>query len=100
MMAAEVGPGAVEDDGLAPEGVPGTWASLMTQEAATGGVIGRLRHGDTLRLDLVQGLIRTGVLAEEIRGRDPFAFPAPSGSGYAARYAYSALPALEGAGFG
>ena len=87
-------------DGLAPEGVPGTWASLMTQEAATGGVIGRLRHGDTLRLDLVQGLIRTGVLAEEIRGRDPFAFPAPSGSGYAARYAYSALPALEGAGFG
>lgn len=87
-------------DGLAPEGVPGTWASLMTPEAAAGGVIGRLRHGDTLRLDLTQGLIRTGVLAEEVRDRDPFAFPAPSGSGYAARYARSALTALEGAGFG
>ena len=86
-------------DGLPPEDAPGVWASLMTPEAAEGGVIGRLRNGDALRLDLVGGLIRTGVVAEEIRGRDPFTFPVLSGMGYAARYARSALPPLEGAGF-
>jgi len=87
-------------DGLAPEEASGGWASLMTPEAAADGVISRLRNGDSLRLDLDDGLIRTGVVAEEIRRREPFAVPAPSGSGYAARYARSALPALEGAGFG
>jgi dihydroxyacid dehydratase/phosphogluconate dehydratase len=87
-------------DGLAPEGASVNWASLMTPEAAAGGVISRLRDGDTLRLDLEEGLIRTGIVAEEIRRREPFTVPAPSGFGYAARYARSALSALEGAGFG
>ena len=65
-----------------------------------GGVIGRLRDGDALRLDLAEGLIRTGILAEEIRRREPLSFSAPLGFGYAGRHARSALPALEGAGFG
>ena len=86
-------------DGLPPEGASGAWASLVTPEVAAGGVMGRLRDGDILRLDLAEGLIRTRVLADEIRGREPLAIPAPSGFGYAARYARSALPALEGAGF-
>ncbi|CAN5343731.1 hypothetical protein BH24ACT19_BH24ACT19_09440 [soil metagenome] len=86
-------------DGLAPEGVSGGWASLMAPEAAAGGVISRLRDGDTLRLDLEEGLIRTGVVAEEIRRREPFTVVLPAGYGYATRYARSALPALEGAGF-
>ncbi len=90
---------SVLTDGLAPEGVSGAWASLMVPEAAAGGVIGRLRDGDTLRLDLEEGLIRTGVVAEEIRRRDPSAVKLPTGYGYAARYSRSALPALEGAGF-
>jgi dihydroxy-acid dehydratase len=87
-------------DGLPPSETSGTWISLFTPEAATGGVIGRLRGGDTLRIDLEEGRIRTGVRADEMRGRDPYEFPDPAGAGYAARYSRSALPALEGAGFG
>jgi dihydroxy-acid dehydratase len=91
---------SVLTDGLPSEGLLGTWASLAAPEAVPGGVIGRLRDGDPLRLDLAEGLIRTGVRAEEIRRREPFAVPVSSGFGYAARYARTALPALEGAGFG
>jgi dihydroxy-acid dehydratase len=87
-------------DGLPPEGVSSVWASLATPEAAAGGVIGRLRHGDSLRLDLAEGLVRTGVKADELRGREPFASSVSSGFGYAARYSRTALPALEGGGFG
>jgi dihydroxy-acid dehydratase len=86
-------------DGLPPEDASGVWASLITPEAAEGGVIARLRDGDSLRLDLAEGVIRTGVVAEEIRRREPFMAPVLSGMGYAARYARSALPPLEGAGF-
>jgi dihydroxy-acid dehydratase len=87
-------------DGLPPRDARGTWVSLVSPEAAAGGVIGRLRDGDTLRIDLAEGRIRTGVKAGELEGRDPYEFPDPTGSDYAARYARSALPALEGAGFG
>jgi dihydroxy-acid dehydratase len=87
-------------DGLPPEGISGAWASLATPEAAANGVIGRLQDGDPLRLDLKEGLIRTGVAAEEIQQREPFVVPAPPGFGYAVRYARTALPALEGAGAG
>jgi dihydroxy-acid dehydratase len=86
-------------DGLPPESVAGTWTSLTTPEAALGGVIGRLRDGDPLRVDLTEGLIRTSVRADEFDRREPFAAPAFSGFGYADRYARTALPALEGAGF-
>jgi dihydroxy-acid dehydratase len=87
-------------DGLAPEGAIGFWASLFAPEAVLGGVIGRLRDGDRLRLDLAGGRIRTSVTAEVLASREPFAKPDNSGFGYGARYAASALPALEGAGFG
>ena len=87
-------------DGLAPENAVGAWASLATPEATTGGVVGRLRNGDALRLDLTEGLVRTDAKADEIRSREPFPLPASSGLGYAARYAHATLPALEGAGFG
>jgi dihydroxy-acid dehydratase len=87
-------------DGLPPEGGTGTWVSLAAPEAALGGVIGRLRDGDPLRLNLAEGLIRTSVKADEFDRREPFVVPASSGFGYAARYARAALPALEGAGYG
>jgi dihydroxy-acid dehydratase len=87
-------------DGFPPEGVLGTWTSLATPEAVAGGVIGRLRDGDTLRLDLAEGLIRTGLKAEELDRREPFVVPTYPGFGYASRYARAALPAFEGAGFG
>jgi dihydroxy-acid dehydratase len=89
-------------DGLPPVGAAGSfWASLAEPEAAAGGVIGYLRDGDSLRLDLEAGLIRTGVKAGELARRTPsYAFPAFPGAGYVARYARAALPALEGAGFG
>ena len=87
-------------DGLPPENTAGVWASLATPEATIGGVIGRLRDGDALRLDLTEGLIRTGAKADEIRHRDLFPASVSSGFGYAARYVHAALPALEGAGFG
>jgi dihydroxy-acid dehydratase len=87
-------------DGLPSENTAGVWVSLAAPEATAGGVVGRLRDGDALRLDLTEGLIRTGAKADEIRGREPFPPPASSGFGYAARYARTALPALEGAGSG
>ena len=98
-MEKDVRP-TVLTDGVAPEGVPGVWASLFAPEAAVGGVMARLRDGDALRLDLEEGRIRTGVRSEEFRAREPRLPAMPSGGGYAARYARSALPALEGAGFG
>lgn len=80
--------------------VASPWISLFSPEAAAEGVIGLLGDGDTLRFDLVEGRIRTGVSADELASRNPFALPDGSAFGYAARYARSALPALEGAGFG
>jgi dihydroxy-acid dehydratase len=91
---------SVITDGLPPRTAPGTWISLVSPEAAAGGVIGQLRNGDALRIDLTEGRIRTNVKADELEGRDLYKFPEPTGAGYADRYARSALPALEGAGFG
>lgn len=101
LAQAEVGVSVVTD-GLPPRKPSGasSWISLFTPEAADGGVIGRLRDGDFLRFDLAEGRIRTDVSAEELASREPFAKPDRPGFGYAARYAVSALPALEGAGFG
>jgi dihydroxyacid dehydratase/phosphogluconate dehydratase len=67
-----------------------------------GGVLGRLRDGDILRIDLREGRIRTGVGADEFARRDPYEFGdgAADAAGYAARYARIALPGLDGAGFG
>jgi dihydroxy-acid dehydratase len=86
-------------DGLPPRKARGTWVSLFSPEAAAGGVIGRLRDGDTLRIDLAQGRIRTRIKAGELEGRDPYEYPDYTGAGYVARYARQALPALGGAGF-
>jgi dihydroxy-acid dehydratase len=88
----------VMTDGLAPEDVLGPWISLFTPEAAAGGVLRLLRDGDTLRVDLTEGRIRTG--AGEFTSREPGEFPNGAGTAYADRYARTALPALEGAGFG
>jgi dihydroxy-acid dehydratase len=85
-------------DGLAPQDALGAWTSLFTPEAAAGGVLSLLRDGDTLRIDLAEGRIRTG--AGEFTSREPGEFPNSAGIGYAARYLRTALPALEGAGFG
>jgi dihydroxy-acid dehydratase len=63
-------------------------------------VIGLLRDGDVLRIDLAEGRMRTGVKAAELEARNPYEPPRPTGAGYAARYARSARPALDGAGFG
>ncbi|MDQ3638279.1 MAG: dihydroxy-acid dehydratase, partial [Actinomycetota bacterium] len=97
----EAGPRTpVVTDGLSPADAVGTWACVFTPEAAMGGVIGRLRDGDALRLDLEGGHIRAGIKAGELEAREPFEAAGQIGAGYAARYGRSALPALEGAGFG
>jgi dihydroxy-acid dehydratase len=89
-------------DGLPPRSSGGTWISLFSPEAAVGGVLGRLRDGDILRIDLREGRIRTGVGAGEFARREPYEFGdrAAGAAGYAARYARTALPGLDGAGFG
>lgn len=89
----------VMTDGLAPDGV-GAGISLVTPEAVEDGVIGRLRDGDILKIDLDEERIRTRISAQELELREPYNGMIPSGHGYAARYARSALPGLEGAGFG
>lgn len=86
-------------DGLAPEDAGGVWVSLTTPEAAEGGIMARLEDGDFLRMDLVEGRIRTNVGAEEFADREPAEPASELSPGYAARYAREALPALEGAGF-
>jgi dihydroxy-acid dehydratase len=85
-------------DGLAPKDALGPWISLFTPEAAAGGVLGLLRDGDTLRIDLTERRIR--IKAREFESREPGEFPGSAGTAYAARYARTALPALDGAGFG
>jgi dihydroxy-acid dehydratase len=90
---------AVLTDGLAPDG-DGPRISLFSPEAATGGVIGLLRDGDVLKIDLEEGRIRTRVSMQELGDRKPYSGMIRSGRGYAARYARSALSGLEGAGFG
>jgi dihydroxy-acid dehydratase len=85
-------------DGLAPDAAEGAWVSLFTPEAVSGGVLSLLRDGDTLRIDLAEGRIRTG--AREFTSREPGEFPNSAGQVYAVRYARNALPALAGAGFG
>ena len=90
----------VVTDGLPPADAEGTWASMFAPEAAMGGVIGRLRDGDTLRISPEEGRIRAGVGAEELARREPRGSVDRAGAGYAARYARSALPGLEGAAFG
>jgi dihydroxy-acid dehydratase len=86
-------------DGLAPQDAGGTWISLFTPEANEGGVISLLRDGDTLRIDLTEGRIRTGIGAREFESREPIEFPARADTMYAARYSRAAVPALDGAGF-
>jgi dihydroxy-acid dehydratase len=85
-------------DGLAPQEALGAWTTLFTPEAAVGGVLSLLRDGDTLRIDIAEGRIRTG--AGDFDSREFGVFPNNAGTAYAARYARTALPALEGAGFG
>ena len=91
----------VVTDGLPPHGLYGRvpWVSLFSPEAVAGGAIGLLRDGDTLRFNLVGERIRTGVSADDLASREPFVVSADSRFGYATRYAHSALPAFEGAGF-
>ncbi len=90
---------AVLTDGLAPEG-DGPRISLFSPEAAADGVIGLLRDGDVLKIDLEEVRLRTRVSARELGDREPYSGMMPSGYGYAARYTRSALAGLEGAGFG
>jgi dihydroxy-acid dehydratase len=86
-------------DGLAPAGATGPWISLFTPEASEDSVLGLLRNDDTLRMDLTEGRIRTGIGVWEIEIREPTEVPNRADTAYAARYASTALPALEGAGF-
>ena len=86
-------------DGLAPWDATGTWISLFTPEATEGSVLSLLRDGDPLRIDLTEGRIRTGIGASELEKREPTRFPGRADTAYAARYARTVLPVLEGAGF-
>lgn len=86
-------------DGMAPDGAGGIWLSLFTPETAHDSILGRLRDGDPLRVDLEGGRLRAGIRADEISTRSPRRTPDRGGTGYAVRYARAALPALEGAGF-
>lgn len=89
----------VMTDGIAPDEA-GTGISLVSQEAVADGVIGLLRDGDILKIELESGRIRTRVSAQELESRELYDGMLPSGYGYSARYARTALPGIEGAGFG
>lgn len=97
--AGIAGDAIVMTDGLAPDG-DGPRISLVSPEVTADGVIGLLRDGDVLKIDLEGERIRTRVSVRELESREPYDGMLPSGYGYAARYARSALPGIEGAGFG
>ena len=101
LRQAGLGDLPVFTDGLVPDGARGVWASPVWPEAAGGGVLSRLRDGDSLRLDLVEERIRANVSAEEMEDRAPGARLGRRGGemGYAARYAADHLGPLEGGGF-
>lgn len=90
---------SVLTDGLAPEEAPGTWISLFSPEAASRGIVSRLEDGDFLRFDLEDGRVLTSVGSKEFARRKRFKPSTPETSAYAARYAKTAAPALEGATF-
>lgn len=100
LKSARLGNVPVLTDGAAPDDAEGTWTSLVSPESTFGGVLGLLRDGDSVTLDLLEGRILADIDAKELSGREAIVSLAPAGAGYAARYARSALPALEGAGFG
>ncbi|MGH3087908.1 MAG: dihydroxy-acid dehydratase [Rubrobacteraceae bacterium] len=87
-------------DGLAPEEAPGTWVSLFSPEAASDGIIGRLRDGDVLKFDFQEGRILTSVEPKEFARRKKFRKGVTKAPAYAARYSRSATTALKGAYFG
>lgn len=87
-------------DGLPPDSSLGVWASLMVPEAETKGMIGRLRDGDRLRMDLQEGRIRAGIKPTEMRSREPYQAEDNRDAGYVGRYARTARRAFDGAGFG
>lgn len=87
-------------DGLPPDTASGSWISLMVPEAEANGMIGRLRDGDELRMDLQEGRIRAGMKPSEMRTREPYEATDNQDTGYAGRYARSARRAFDGAGFG
>ena len=82
-------------DGLAPEDVLGPRISLFTPEAAAGGVLSLLRDGDHPEDRSHRG--PHPHRGQGVHGREP-ASSQHAGTAYAARYARTALPALEGAG--
>jgi len=82
----------VADDGLSRNGVFVNGERLVSRR--------RLRDGDALRISPEEGRIRAGIGAGELVEREPRWFPLRAGAGYAARYARTALPGLEGSGFG
>jgi dihydroxy-acid dehydratase len=91
---------AVLTDGLPPDVASGSWISLMVPEAEASGMIGRLRDGDELRMDLREGRIKAGIKPAEMRIREPYDATDTQDTGYAGRYARSARRAFDGAGFG
>lgn len=92
---------SVLTDGLAPDDAPGSWASMFSPEAVSGGVIGRLTNDDLLKIDLLEGRILTSVTTEDISRRRTFRKPNQKKlPAYARRYAKNNLPPTEGATFG
>ncbi len=91
---------SVLTDGLAPDGAPGSWATMFTPEAAAGGVIGRLTNDDLLKIDLEEGRILTSVNTEDLSRRRTFRKPSHKKlPAYARRYAKYNLPPAEGGSF-
>lgn len=91
---------AVFTDGLAPADAPGVWASLARSGPGFGGLPGRIRDGDRLYLGIKDEVVRLGAPVSELREREPEIEGFKGTSGYRARYARSALPGVEGGGFG
>jgi len=90
---------ALITDGRFSGGTRGACIGHVSPEAAEGGLIGLLKNGDTIRLDLTKHLLEAVLSKEEIakRRKNPPKAPKRDISGWLARYQKVVSNASNGA---
>jgi dihydroxy-acid dehydratase len=90
---------ALVTDGRFSGGTRGACIGHVSPEAAEGGLIGLLKDGDTIRIDITRHLLEAGLAEEEIKARrkELKSFKPRINTGYLERYTRLVQNAGKGA---